>query len=430
MPIPNYTILIVDDNSNNLFTLRTIIEENIAARVIEAKSGEEALRILLNETVDLIILDVHMAGMDGFETAAIIKQRKKMQKIPIVFLTAACITGEFKKRGFKTGAVDYLIKPIDDNLLINKINVYLKLNKKDFLLEYFKDMQAIILEREEELKRKNEELEAQKAEAMEANRLLQHYAAELENTNKELQNFANIIAHDFRTPMVNLKGFSKELGNALADLKQILQDAVAHLPAKVQKEANKLIGQDVPDAVQFINSAVDRLDRMIAALLKLSREGRRDMIYQQVDCNKLIKAVLLSFDHQIVQKGIHVAVGSMPTIETDYLALEQIIGNLLDNAIKYLEPSRPGKIDVFCLDKEDEYLFTIQDNGCGISSQDQEKVFEIFRRGGNQEVPGEGMGLAYVKTIIRQLKGKVWCESELGIGTKISFSLPKKPLGN
>lgn len=254
---------------------------------------------------------------------------------------------------------------------------------------------------------------------------LKRHASELSEINKELKSFVNIVAHDFRAPMVNLKGFSRELGHSLNDLRRIVQDTLVHLPQKAQAEADELMEKDIPDELQFIHSAVDRLDRMVNVLLQLAREGRREMVYKQVDCNEIVKAVLQTFDHQITQKGIQVEVGPMPIIVTDYLAMEQIIGNLMDNAIKYLEPDRPGKISISCTDNGDEYLFSVRDNGRGIANQDQEKVFEIFRRAGNQNIPGEGIGLAYVRTLIRQLGGKVWCESEIGMGTRFNFSVSK-----
>ena len=256
---------------------------------------------------------------------------------------------------------------------------------------------------------------------------LKRHTTELVETNKELKSFVNIVAHDFRAPMVNLKGFSNELTYALTDVKQIVQEALVHLPEQSQGKAEELIERDIPDALQFIHSSVDRLDRMVATLLKLAREGRREMIYKQVDCKELVNIILRTFDHQIAQKGIQITVGPLPTIETDHLAMEQIISNLLDNAIKYLEPGRPGKISLSCADNGDEYQFKVEDNGRGICIQDQEKVFEIFRRVGNQDVPGEGMGLAYVRTLVRQLGGKVWCESEQSVGAAIFFAIPKKP---
>ena len=257
---------------------------------------------------------------------------------------------------------------------------------------------------------------------------LKHYALELAETNKELKSFANIVAHDFRAPMVNMKGFSVELGYTLAELKDIINDDRAHIPEDHYNHLNELLETDVPTALNFINTSVDKLERMVAALLKMARLGRRDMSDKEVDMNETIKAVLLSFNHQIEQQGIHVVVGSLPKIKTDYLAMEQIISNLLDNAIKYLEPGRPGKIEIHCDDNDTEYLICIQDNGRGITPADYQKIFAIFRRVGNRDQPGEGMGLAYVKTLIRQLNGKVWCESELGVGTKFNFTLPKNQL--
>ncbi len=126
-----FEVLIVDDNPNNLFSLQTLIEENINASVLKANSGEEALKILLDNTVDLIVLDVQMNGLNGFETAEIIKKRKRTSQIPIIFLTASYVSEEFKKRGFKIGAVDYLTKPIDEYLLLNRINVYLSSIEKE-----------------------------------------------------------------------------------------------------------------------------------------------------------------------------------------------------------------------------------------------------------------------------------------------------------
>lgn len=256
---------------------------------------------------------------------------------------------------------------------------------------------------------------------------LKHYAAELTETNKELKSFANIVAHDFRAPMVNLKGFSQELGYSLDDLKQIINDELARLPEAAQKNLDNLLNRDVPEALKIIQSSVDRLDRMVTALLGLARMGRREMIYQEVDMHGLVNTVLQSVYHQIEQKNIHIEVEPLPTIKTDLLAMEQIVGNLLDNAIKFLNPDRPGKISISCTANDDEYVLSVQDNGRGIAAADMDKIFEIFRRAGAQDVPGEGMGLAYVRTLIRQLNGKVWCESELGIGTKMNFTVPKYP---
>ncbi len=256
---------------------------------------------------------------------------------------------------------------------------------------------------------------------------LKRYATRLEETNKELKAFANIVAHDLRTPMVNLDGFSKELGKSLAELKQILLDAVMHLPENVRQKTGEILERDLPEALQFIDLSVDRMDTMVAALVKLAHLGTNKMNYQAVNMAELVSAVLASFSKQIAGRNIQVKCGLLPQIQTDRQAMEQIMGNLLSNAIKYLEPERRGEITISCAVSGDEYIFSIQDNGLGIAAEDQEKIFEIFRQAGKQDMVGQGMGLAYVRTLVRQLGGKVWCESDLGTGTIIRFTTLRKP---
>ncbi len=226
---------------------------------------------------------------------------------------------------------------------------------------------------------------------------------ELAATNIELKSFANIVAHDFRTPMVNLKGFSGELETSLAELRRILKDNIVHVPDTVQRQINILLDSEIPDALSFIDSSVDRLSRMVDALLQLSRIGRREMNYQTIDMNSLVSEVLASYRKLIEDKNIAVRVGILPQIRSDIVATEQIIGNLVDNALKYLVPGRPGTIAIDCLDRGNEYLFWVEDNGRGVAADDLEKIFDLFRRAGRQDVPGEGMGLACVRTLVRQL---------------------------
>ena len=256
---------------------------------------------------------------------------------------------------------------------------------------------------------------------------MKYYADEVAATNAELKSFVNTIAHDFRSPMVNLKGFSTELGYTLAELKQIVHDSTAFLPQKVQVKVDELLDKDVADAQQFINSSVDRLNRMVDALLNLARMGRREMNYQIVDMSKLVNTVLLSYGHQISEENIQIDIGVLPNIQTDPLTMEQIISNLVDNAIKYLDPSRQGKITVNCTENKNEYVVSIKDNGRGIAAIDCEKIFEPFRRSGKQDQPGEGLGLAYIRTLSRKLGGRVWCESEIGVGTTMSLTIPNDP---
>jgi signal transduction histidine kinase len=169
------------------------------------------------------------------------------------------------------------------------------------------------------------------------------------------------------------------------------------------------------------------MDGLINAVLVLSRLGHRELKPEPLDMNEIAKSILSSLAHQIEQRKTVVTIGELPTIAADKLAMEQIMGNLLDNALKYLDPGRDGQIAVTAEQNGEEIVFHISDNGRGIAQDDMHKVFEIFRRAGKQDVPGEGMGLAYVKTLVRKQGGRIWCESELGKGTTFSFTVPHTP---
>lgn len=278
-----------------------------------------------------------------------------------------------------------------------------------------------------EIQHINAALEEKVRELQAAEERHQRYAEEIAATNRELQSFTNIVAHDFRSPLVNLKGFSQELTRSLGQLRQTLDGEAAALSPNARAQLTPLLDKELPEDLEFINTAVDRLDRMVNALLKLARAGRRDLSYQEIAANDLVSNVLRSFDHQLSRQGIKVDVSPLPVIQTAPLALEQIIANLVDNAIKYLEPGRPGVIAITAAKSRGYHLLSVRDNGCGIAAGDQEKIFDLFRRVGRQDIPGEGLGLAYVRTLVRQLGGKVWCESAPGAGTTFFLALPVKP---
>lgn len=272
-----------------------------------------------------------------------------------------------------------------------------------------------------------DELQKSRDQLMANKERLDQYSKELEESNNEIKSFANIVAHDFRAPMVNLKGFSQELSLSLNELREMLRDAKAELPAEVSAKAEEILEKDVPDAQRYIDSSVDRLERMVDVLLKLTRLGRRVLSFVSIDMNELVANTVQSYRHEIEKRGITVTVGPLPVISADRLAMEQIFGNLLDNAIKYQQDGRPGEIKIYCTPTDDEYIFTVEDNGRGIAQEDHDKVFEIFRRSGSQDTPGEGMGLAYVRTLVRHMGGRIWCESTLGVGTRMIFTTPNRP---
>lgn len=254
--------------------------------------------------------------------------------------------------------------------------------------------------------------------------MLQRSAAELRAMNEELKSFVYSVSHDLRAPLVNVKGFTTELERTLKEALALIESLVHGLPEEKRETLDQLLRKDVPESVSFIGSSIDRMGELISAMLKLSRFGGREINPEPIDLADFMGFLLKTFAHQIEQKGVVVKTIDLPTIVADRMAMEQIMGNLLDNALKYLAPERAGEIAVTAEQFEKETVIHFRDNGRGIAPDDIQKIFEIFRRVGSQNVPGEGMGLAYVKALVRRQGGRIWCESELGKGTTISFTIP------
>jgi signal transduction histidine kinase len=159
-------------------------------------------------------------------------------------------------------------------------------------------------------------------------------------------------------------------------------------------------------------------------ILKLSRLGVQDLKQEKVDTAELVGTVLGYLAHQLEERDTVVTIGKLPKVVADRAAMEQIFGNLIDNAVKFLSAGRIGRIDIEAETTHEAVVFHVRDNGRGIAAADLEKIFEIFRRSGRQDIPGEGVGLAYVKTLVRRLGGRIWCESAPGEGSTFSFMIP------
>jgi len=261
-------------------------------------------------------------------------------------------------------------------------------------------------------------------ERKQADARLKSYSDELVEINEELKKFAYIVSHDLRAPLVNIKGFSQELDRSLREIEPCFDKHLPLLDLAEKERIAPILKKDIPEALKFIGSSVNRMDNLINAILKLSRAGRRKLDPEPLQMRNVVLDILNTLEHQLASHGVAVTVGDLPVIVADRTAMEQIFGNLLDNAIKYLEPGRPGVIAVSSERNEQEFSFHVRDNGRGMAREDIPKAFEIFRRVGRQDVPGEGLGLAYAKTLIRSLGGRIWCESELGAGTVFSFTVP------
>jgi signal transduction histidine kinase len=244
--------------------------------------------------------------------------------------------------------------------------------------------------------------------------------AALSRANDEIQRFAYIVSHDLRAPLVNIMGFTSELEVATGTLKAFVTEG------REPEAAQRAVEEEVPEAVHFIRASTGKMDRLIAAILKLSRLGRSELRPERVELRPLVEQVVASLQHQIDAGGITVAIGGgLPAIVSDRVALEQILSNLIENAVKYLQPGRPGRIAIEGRAGRDRVTVTVTDNGRGIAPRDQERVFELFRRAGVQDQPGEGIGLAHVRALARRLGGDVTLSSTIGEGTSFQIDLPK-----
>jgi signal transduction histidine kinase len=244
--------------------------------------------------------------------------------------------------------------------------------------------------------------------------------------NEEIQRFAYIVSHDLRAPLVNVMGFTQELETAIGTVRGMVARAEAEAPALVTQEVRDAVAEDIPEAIGFIRSSTNRMDRLIGAILALSREGRRRLTAEQVQVGDLLEGLSSSLQHQFDAAGAELRLAPpFPALRTDRLALEQILGNLLDNAVKYLDPARPGRVLVRARREGGLHALDVIDNGRGIAARDHERVFELFRRSGPQDQKGEGIGLAHTRALARRMGGEIRLTSKLGEGSVFTLLLPE-----
>lgn len=252
---------------------------------------------------------------------------------------------------------------------------------------------------------------------------------ELGRANEEIQRFAYIVTHDLRAPLVNIMGFTSELEQSVATLQGFVDrhDGDAHTP---DLEAVRLAArEDLPEALGFIRSSTRKMDGLINAILKLSREGRRVTKPERIDLPALLDTSAAAIQHQVTEAQGEVTIDArVSSLVADRLSVEQIIGNLLDNAVKYRRRDVPLRISIRATTRPGGLVdIAVEDNGRGIDPGDHERVFELFRRSGQQDQPGEGIGLAHVRTMARNLGGDISLKSTFGQGSVFTLSLPAYP---
>ena len=372
-------ILLIDDRKEDLLSLEVILA-NENYEFFKGSSGRDALRILLKEQdFAIILIDVQMPLMDGFETATLIRENERFKNIPIIFLTANNDSPENIFKGYQKGGVDFLIKPIIPGILKAKVAVFVELYKK------------------------NQELILQKQNLSNLYRELALRSEELIRSNKELEKFAYVASHDMQEPIRTMISFI-----------QLLE----------QKVKEQHPDDESQQYMNFVVNAGYRMRDLITGLLEYSRINREERPLEAVDCNDVFKEVAENLRSRIQDERAAISVGNLPTITANYMQMVQLMQNLLSNAIKFRAKKDPV-IKISARKIEGHYLFAVEDNGIGIEQKHGEKIFEIFQRlHPLGEYSGTGIGLAICKKIVERFNGKIWMESVKDVGTTFYFTIP------
>ncbi len=252
---------------------------------------------------------------------------------------------------------------------------------------------------------------------------------DLSRANEEIQRFAYIVSHDLRSPLVNVMGFTGELEAATGPLRALVDKVEAEAPDLLDKDAAVAAREDLPESIGFIRTSTQKMDRLINAILRLSREGKRVLTPERIDLGQLADAIVASLQHRLDELGTTITVQRpMPSVVADRLAVEQMLSNLVENAVKYPKPGVPGRIIISAATERGRVDIAVADNGRGIDPRDHDRIFDLFRRSGQQDQPGEGIGLAHVRALAYRLGGFISCKSALGEGATFTLSLPVQPV--
>ena len=439
----------VDDHPENLVALEAILDR-LGQNLVRATSGTEALRCLLNQDFAVILLDVQMPGMDGFETATLIRQRARSAHTPIIFITAINRSENHVSRGYSLGAVDYLFKPIEPEILISKVAVFVCLFKKtqevkwqaqqleaanqeleteiksrkraeELLRHAHAQLEIKVQERTVELARANESLKAEIAERVRTEEALQQAKEAAEVANRAKSDFLSMVSHELRTPLTSVLGFAKIIK------KKLESTIFPEIPTEDRK-IQKAIRQ-VGDNIDIIVSEGERLTTLINDVLDLTKleAGKIEWKAQPISVAQIIEqataATLALFEEKRLEliKDIE---GQLPEIVGDRDRLIQVVINLISNAVKFTEK---GSVTCRVTRTDNAIAVTVIDTGIGIAEADQPLVFERFKQIGDtltDKPKGTGLGLPICKQIVEHHGGILWVESELGKGSNFSFTLP------
>jgi signal transduction histidine kinase len=404
-------ILVVDDKEDNLFSIEAILEKDNYT-IVKANSGRAALKILLNEQdFSLILMDVQMPDMNGFETASIIYQRDKLKHIPIIFITAHHSDEEHIFQAYRAGGVDYIYKPIKPELLQAKVSVFIEL--------YRKTNQLIAQERKLLNANKTLQTEIEERKVIEQQmRMLNKQLLENNNTlkaiNEELDRFAFVASHDLQEPLRKIMLFSDKI----------------LLKNNVDIETSKYL-------LKIVDSS-HRMQMLIHDLLRFSRHDVHAKDFVETDLNTIINEVILELDTEIEMSKAKINIEPLPKISAIQSLMHQLFLNLLNNAIKFRKKDTPPLINIYAektnplkINKEirdtNYYKICIEDNGIGFDAKYAKDIFVVFKRlHSYHEYEGTGIGLSICKKIVQKHNGSIYAQSKINVGSTFILELPEK----
>lgn len=404
-------ILLVDDREDNLFSLETILEAD-GYVFSKATSGRQALKILLTEfDFALILMDVKMPTLNGFETAALIYERERLKHIPIIFITANTYGEENIFKGYRTGAVDYISKPINPELLRAKVSVFVDLFEKTHQLRL---QEQKLISMNKKLQDEIKDRETRELKIRELNEELLQNIAYLESANQELDRFAFMASHDLQEPLRKIRMFS--------DL--------------VYSRNEPLLSETAKDHLKKIQKAAGRMQTLIQDILMFSRISTLKEPFSVCDLNVLFEDILLDLKDTIREKNAEFIIDRLPSIRCNARLMSMLFQNLISNAMKYSRKDVPPVIRItfeisntksqkIHSPSEKHCRIFVEDNGIGFDQQYTDQIFQMFKRlHHHTEYEGTGIGLTLCKKIAEVHSGSITARSQLGKGSTFIVSLP------
>lgn len=359
-------ILIANDNPKSLLGLAAILDRP-DYHLVTVDSGAAVLRQVLNQNFAVILLDVNMPEMDGFETAQLIRRYPRTQHVPIIFVTAHRHDSTDSIQGYSLGAVDYLYAPVVPEILRAKVGVFVDLHRMA-----------------ERLRRQTRQLEI---------------------ANKELESFSSSVSHDLRAPLRGITGFASLLASEQASM-----------------------SDDAKDWLQKIIASAQRMSGLIDDLLKLAHVTQMKLTRKPVDLIAIAQETMTELRATQPERPLDFVSGSCPPVQGDARLLRVVLDNVLGNAWKFTAKQKQARIECGALPSKTPTVFFVRDNGAGFDIANADKLFGVFQRMHSElEFPGTGVGLATVQRIIHRHGGRVWAESAPSKGTTLYFTVEEEP---